>query len=202
MTANSLWIDAQPRTGVVHRLIGVDENLQEGRLIESLSASSNAFVGLLTHRHSLARRVRTQWSGNQRDALRHLMESSKEADAGPLVDFLTAMQSQRLKERLCIDAVSDLLELVLFVLHIPEGSVSLVLLALRTLRYLNTRFRSRLEEGLRRGGRVLGTTEGSLDCNASLDLLKDSAAVVSALSARKDTAGEEARRLVLELPSH
>ncbi|CCW68960.1 unnamed protein product [Phytomonas sp. Hart1] len=110
------------------------------------------------------------------------------------------MQQQRMKEKVPLDAVGELLEVVQYALQSPDDP--LVLMALRTLRSVNTKFRARLEEGQRRarahhGG---GSNDAQRTSNGTCILKLGQCAIqVLSLTQRSDAIGDEARRVIPEL---
>lgn len=172
---------------------------------EQLLSASPSMVSILQRRLTHLRVVRSTWPTDPRGALRHLHSIAKtETDCGVVVDFLTAMQNQRMKERVSFELLPDFLELLHAATRHQQDPI--LLAALRIARSMNTKFRAKIDEVLRgaqyRAGGVDLAMEARIDnCKKIQSIFEEILNVASALSIRKDPVGDEARTVLSEITS-
>lgn len=182
----------------------VDEGGAELDVVDQLISTSHSCTALLNRRLNHLRAIRSFWSQDQRAALEHLRQVCESGDeAGAVYDFLTTMQQQRMKERMTMEALPDLLDVVQCSLY--SSYDPLLLVALRTLRSMNTKFRARVDESQRRNrlSQSCGHNDplGVSNAGSCAERFGACSGQVAALSKRRDAIGEEARYLIGELPS-
>jgi katanin p80 WD40 repeat-containing subunit B1 len=176
----------------------------ELQLVDQLSREGGNTALTLRRRVDTMHTVRTLWTEKQPEAiaqLRRLYEDGQEF--GPLFDFLTVMQQQRMKEKLTIDSLVGMVDLVQIALSTDYEP--LVLLGLRTLRSTVTRFRVRVEEARRRARSSQSTGHndplGMAQHQRIKEKLSECTDGVLSLAKRNDAVGEEARSVAGDLPS-
>ncbi|KPA86577.1 putative katanin [Leptomonas pyrrhocoris] len=176
----------------------------ELQLVDQLSRESGTTSLTLQQRLTVMHDIRTLWADNQPAAIAQLTRLYDDGqEFGPLFDFLTVMQQQRMKEKLSTDALAGIVELVQIALSTDYEP--LVLLGLRTLRSTVTRFRVRVEEARRRARSSQSTGHndplGMAQHQRIMEKLAACTEGVLSLSQRRDAVGEEARSVVADLPS-
>ncbi|KPI90739.1 putative katanin [Leptomonas seymouri] len=175
----------------------------ELQLVDQLSRESGTTSLTLQHRITTMRNIRSLWTEKQPEAIEHLKRLYEDGqDFGPLFDFLTAMQQQRMKEKLTIDSLVGMVDVVQIALSTDYEP--LVLLGLRTLRSTVTRFRVRVEEAQRRArlsqSTGLNDPLGTAQHQCIKEKLAECTDVVLSLAQRRDAVGEEARSVAADLP--
>eukprot|EP00796_Vickermania_ingenoplastis_P006158 gene6158-4437_t len=156
--------------------LGITEVMEDGEDI----------VSTLEARLAHVRAVRELWYKDQVGALQRIKKVTEaENDLSLVHDFLSVMQQQRMKEKLTLEALPFLLQVVRFTLN-ENVADELILLGLRTTRSMNTKFRARVEEGIRRA--------------RAAQTLRNCTSSVLVFVTRGDNVGHEARQLIQELP--
>ena len=142
---------------------------------------------------------------NLKSALSHLTRMAQDnTDAGAVLDFINAMQHQRMKERCYIEHLPSILELVIHVISTQKTERALTV-AMKTARSMNTKFRSKLDEALR-GGQYGGigvdlNMDGRLErARQAQRAFDDVFMLVGPYATRSDSLGDEAKSLISELP--
>jgi katanin p80 WD40 repeat-containing subunit B1 len=144
-------------------------------------------------------------ASNLKSALSHLTRMAQDnTDAGAVLDFINAMQHQRMKERCYIEHLPSILELVIHVISTQKTERALTV-AMKTARSMNTKFRSKLDEALRAaqyGGigvdlNLDGRVERARQAQRAFD---DVFMLVGPYATRSDALGDEAKSLISELP--
>lgn len=173
-------------------------------LAEQLTSEGRSAVLTLQQRLTTLRTLRTLWTEKQPDAVAELKRLCEDGhEFGPLFDFLTVMQQQRMKEKLTTDSLIAIVDLV----HLALGTdyEPLVLLGLRTLRSTVTRYRVRVDEARRRARSSQSTGYNDPLGMAQHERIKEKLAECTAgvlcLAERRDAVGEEARSVAADLPS-
>lgn len=179
----------------------VNEELGEEELVDDLLHSSSETEGILHRRLTQMQVLRSLWVQDQRAAFQHLARVCEEGDGGVVLDFLSAMQQQRMKEKLTTETMPDLFGIIYAALGCPKDEV--VLMALRTMRSTVTKLRVKRTEDQRRAR--MYQSKGTTDQFASVQdweaELEECSVAVLALSNRRDSVGDEARQLLRDLPS-
>lgn len=175
----------------------------ESSLLEKLQLTHVSVNGTLQRRLANARILRSLWLQNQREAVSHLKQLCDDGcEFGPLFDFLTVMQQQRMKEKMSMDVVPAMVELIEIALGVVYDP--LVLLGLRLLRSVVIRFRAAADEGQRRARTSQSTGYNDpLGLNRHREIsqkLGECSVVVLSLAELHNAVGDEARRLIAEMP--
>ncbi|KAL7702041.1 katanin [Lotmaria passim] len=176
----------------------------ELQLVDQLCQESGPTAVTLQQRVNTLHTIRTLWTEKQPEAtvqLKQLYESGQEF--GPLFDFLTVMQQQRMKEKLTTDSLVGMVDLVQIALSTDHEP--LVLLGLRTLRSTVTRYRVRAEEARRRARSSQSNGYNDPLGMAQHERIKQKLAECTVgvlhLAQRDDAVGVEARSVASDLPS-
>ena len=142
---------------------------------------------------------------NLKSALTHLLRVAQDnTDAGAVLDFLNAMQNQRMKERCYIEHLPGVLELVAYVIRTQKTERALTV-AIKTARSMNTKFRSKLDDGIR-GAQYAGVgvdlnMDGRVErARQAQRAFDDVFMLVGPYATRSDSLGDEAKALITELP--
>ncbi|CCW61352.1 unnamed protein product [Phytomonas sp. EM1] len=182
------------------RPLALDCNGSEMEVVDQLLDNGVDTSSMLRRRATHLGVIRSLWQQDPHAALQHLRQLCEEGTEGGVAhDFLITMQQQRMKEKLTVDSVAELLVVLQYALQSPDDS--LAVMGLRTLRSVNTKFRARLEEAQRRA-RVLGgggSNDPPSSNSESVLKLGQCAMQVLSLTSRQDGIGDEARRIIPEL---
>lgn len=175
----------------------------ELQMVQQLSHEHGTVFTTVQRRLNTLRTVRTLWMQNQPEAMAHVRRLYDEGqEFGPLFDFLTVLQQPRMKDKLLTESVATFLDLVEIALKTDYEP--LILLGLRTLRSISTKFRARMEEAQRRARASQSTGYndplGMSQHQHITQKLNNCCPVVFALAERCDGVGEEARAVLPEMP--
>lgn len=185
---------------------GYHRKTEDQQLDEALERSDR-MSALLQRRVTHTRVFRSLWQQHPDRALVHLEQSMMQdkSDCGAVIDFFICLHQQRVKEKVTVEHVPTLLRLVQMVLQ-EHHVEAFVISALQALRYVNSKFRGRIEETLR--GATAAAPGVDLSMESRLDkarqcyrLLCEVRALVTQFVARPDAVGEEARVLARDLPN-
>ena len=177
----------------------------EGQLVDDVLSTSVAMTSLMHRRVTHARVVRSLWPQDVHSALTHLEKVIQDgSDGGVVVDFVSSLNSQRMKERLTLDHLTQLGNLLQYVFqrHAYERAL---MSSLRLCRSLNTKFRQRIDEGIRGAVHLKNGVDLALEarvekCRLAQEALDKCGALAAQYVSRGDSVGEEARLLLAELP--
>ncbi|EAN76964.1 katanin, putative [Trypanosoma equiperdum] len=172
--------------------------------MDDLLTSSVTTVSVLRQRLTHLRVLRALWVQDNQQALVYLKELyTTNSDYGVTADFLGAMQHLRMKERITLSNLSDLLDVVMYALAGERENQ--LLAALKVLKSMSSKFRPKLDEARRqapsfRNGEKNSTSltmEQYYELSAKFDAV---ASVVQKLGKRKGPVGEEVREVLNEIP--
>lgn len=179
-------------------------NVLASEVEQGVRVETENIMSTLDSRLEHVREVRELWVHDQVGALQHIKHiTERENTTSILWDFLTAMQQQKMKEKITFEAVPFLIHLILQIFEMSE-EYALLLLSLRTLRSMNTKFRARSEEGIRRAKNAQSNGYndplGLKYSTSVVEALRRCSSSLMPLVTRVDAVGTEARQLIQELP--
>jgi katanin p80 WD40 repeat-containing subunit B1 len=176
-------------------------------LVDEALERSDKMTALLQRRVTHTRVFRSLWQQHPDRALAHLEQSLAQdrSDCGAVIDFFICLHQQRVKEKLTAEHVASVLRLVQMVLQ-DHRIEPFVLSAMQALRYVNSKFRGRIEETLRGASAAAPGVDLSMESRLEkarqcYRLMIEVRALVTQYVARPDAVGEEARVLARDLPS-
>ncbi|EAN88545.1 putative katanin [Trypanosoma cruzi] len=173
--------------------------------VEDLLGSSASMLSVLRRRLTHIRVIRSLWARDSPQALEYLRRLCVDkSDCGVLTDFLMAMQHMRMKERINISTLPDLLDLLACALN--SGHESSLLAAVKVFRSMTNKFRVKMDEARR-----FATSLRTVDAGVPEPMMqrydelsakfKSVAILVYNLHERKGPVGEEVREALHELPN-
>ncbi|ORC91988.1 putative katanin [Trypanosoma theileri] len=172
--------------------------------IDDLLSSSATMLSILQRRLTHIRVVRSLWVRDPKEALEYIKRLCvEESEIGVVTDFLVAMQNMRMKERIKINTLPDLLDILLYALKNEQES--LLLNGLKVFGSMNSRFRAQMDEARR-----FAASFRNVDPGAQKSIMQqyhevslkfdDVALLVYELKDKKGAVGELAREVLNELP--
>eukprot|EP00758_Cryptobia_borreli_P002469 Tbor_TRINITY_DN3053_c0_g1::TRINITY_DN3053_c0_g1_i1::g.17415::m.17415/K18643/KATNB1; katanin p80 WD40 repeat-containing subunit B1 len=172
-------------------------------IVEDAIEKSYVVQRMLNRRLTYHKLCRQELPSNMRGAVSVLIKAVREgSDSGASLDFLGALQNQRLKERITLENLPDILHLVAHVLQTKKTEPAL-LTAIRVAKSMNTKFRSRLEE--LKGAAVHADTGVDLSMEARIEQSKQSLStfahifsIIGPYCDKSGSVGEECRLLMSE----
>eukprot|EP00760_Papus_ankaliazontas_P038482 PhM_4_TR9140/c0_g1_i1/m.90218/K18643/KATNB1; katanin p80 WD40 repeat-containing subunit B1 len=178
----------------------------EEELVSSMLNQSTHMKRLLDARLSTLRMLRSLWSRDPKAALTHihqLLDQGSE-DVGAVVDFLSLMQHQRMKEKVAVENITLMLGAVLKILNGTSRYERYLVVVMRTARSLNNIFKARIETVLRAERHMGIGVDISMEqrvekARAARQMLENIGKSVSQYINRSDSVGEEARTCAAEL---
>jgi len=181
--------------------------LSDDQKLDDALQKSDSMSALIQRRLTNTRVFRTLWQQHPDRALVHLEQtlSSDSNDCGTTIDFFQTLHHQRVKEKILIEHIPTLLRLVQLVLQ-NHRIETFVRAAMQAARYVNAKFRGRIEETLRGASHAAPGVDLSMETRVEkartcYRLMMELRVLVSQYVARTDDVGEEARVLARDLPS-
>ncbi|KAG8348264.1 WD domain [Trypanosoma vivax] len=187
------------RTAVVRNNVDQSE-----AYMEELLSTSVTIVSVLQQRLAHLRTFRSLWTHDTQQALEYLKElHAGNSDYGVIADFLVVMQNLRMKERINLSNLSDLLDIVMFALTGERENQ--LLAALKVLKSMGCKFRAKMDEGRRLASSShcpdKSNTQFNMKQYYELSAKFDAAAsLVQKLESRKGPVAEEVREVLNEIP--
>jgi len=185
-------------------LSGVEPDEME--VVSSMLNQSTSMKRILDARLAQTKILRSMWSKDVRGALQHMhqiLESGGD-EIGTVIDFLTLMQHQRMKEKVSFDNITMLLGIVSRILSGHNRFERYLIVTFKTARTLHGIFVSRIESVLRAekhmGIGVDISMEARLEkARSAKKVLENITKQVAEYINRPDQVGEEARLCAAEL---
>jgi hypothetical protein len=179
----------------------------EEQLVDEALMRSDNMSALVQRRLTNTRVFRTLWQQHPDRALVHLEQTlaTDTNDCGTTIDFFLCLHHQRVKEKILVEHLPTLLRLVQIVLQ-NHRIEPFVVAAMQAARYVNAKFRGKIEETLRGAAHAAPGVDLSMEsrlekAKTCYRLLMELRILVSQYVARTDAVGEEARTLARDLPS-
>lgn len=174
-------------------------------LVKTLLQSSVSMISVLRRRLTHLRVLRSLWGRDPQEAMEYIRQLCiDKSDCGVVVDFLVAMQNMRMKERVNVNVLPRLLEVLKFALTDEQDVAKMA--ALKVFRSMNNKFRAKMEEARRFAAsfRAVNSQAPEAIMQQYYDLaerFEEVALYVHGLQERRDALGEEARAVLAELPT-
>ena len=173
----------------------------EEDLVDDLLKTSQTMCSLMHRRLTHTRVVRGMWPSDVSKALNHLQKvASDGSDAGTCIDIIMQMNHQRMKEKIVLDNLPQLLEIIKTCMMCTRHE-NAVLACLRLTRSMNTRHKQRIEEGIRAASHASVGVDLALEARIAKarkahKALDEVVQCAQEYVSRKDAVGEEARLLI------
>ncbi|RNF02327.1 putative katanin [Trypanosoma conorhini] len=173
--------------------------------LAELLGSSAPMLSALRRRLTHIRVVRSLWVRDPPQALEYLKRLCVDSsDCGAVSDFLVAMQHMRMKERISISTLPDLLDVLAYALK--HGHEPLLVVAVKVFRSMSNKFRAKMDEARRFTASFrtvnAGAPEAMMRQYAELNTkFEEVAILVYNLQETKGPVGEEVREALQELPN-
>jgi katanin p80 WD40 repeat-containing subunit B1 len=199
---------AEESRAAIAMLPATSSGTTEAMLVEDLLKTSSAMSSIIHRRLTHTRVLRSLWPQDTKSALSHLQKIADDGtDGGVVVDFLVAMQQQRMKEKITVELLPDLMGIIVSALnsHGQQRSEPTVVAALRVARSMNTKFRAKLEEHQRAAMFAANGVDLAMEARlerfrATQKRFDEVAQFATARLNDRGTIGEEARSLLSEMP--
>jgi hypothetical protein len=193
-----------PGLGVAPASRGLSPSQSEEDIVTHLYESSRSMNSLMQRRLTHLKVLRTRWSSSPREGIEFAMKLFEDPkDSAVVVDFVILLYNLRMRERLTLEHVPGLLELVRLCLEHQCYEES-IRACFQLTRVLYTRFGAKVEEGLRAAVHAKTGVDLALDArieravaaSAGFERLRH---IASQYVIRRDAVGEEARALCSEV---